>query len=73
MDSAAQEETSVSGVTYPRQGMSICRNGCPRAGSNPQRGFIFNWLQGKNVAKLYSCNKCTMSSLLSEIKRILNK
>ena len=44
MDSTAPIEAMVSGVTYPRQGMSICRNGCSCAGSNPRRGFMFNEL-----------------------------
>ena len=72
MDGTVPIEALVSGVIHPRQGMPIC-SGCPRAGSNPPEGFMFNGLQGKNVAKLYSCNKYTMSSFLSAIKRILNK
>ena len=42
MDSTVSIEVLVFRVTHPRQGMPICRNGCPRAGSNPRRGFMFN-------------------------------
>ena len=44
MDSAVSVEALVCGVTHPRQGMPICRNGCPRTVSNPQRGFMFSGL-----------------------------
>ena len=43
MDSMVPVEALVCGVNHPRQGMPVC-SGCPCAGSNPRRGFMFNGL-----------------------------
>ena len=51
MDSAVPVEAMVGGVNHPRQGMPVC-SGCPCAGSNPRRGFMFNGLQGENCREI---------------------
>ena len=43
MDGTVPVEVTESGVNHPRQGMPVC-SGCPCAGSNPRRGFMFNGL-----------------------------
>ena len=51
MDSTVPVEAMVGGVIHPRQGMPVC-SGCPRAVSNPRRGFMFNGLQGENCCEI---------------------